>query len=131
MTDFSDWPHEVLAAKSVLMAGHPHGHWVLDVIKKYPQYFPEETTYMNLPQEVHDAFMLEAYGIKPNDPNDKIESRKWQIPEGATYKPLDEKGFADFFVDLIEQGKKKKLEEERVNRIWNKHYANYGLKKRV
>ena len=113
-----------------------------DIINKYPEYFPWEHKYKTIPQEVHDAFKAECYPEreKPIEEvsdelvdgvglRDQLKNRESAgiVPTNFTQKDLE-----DFFDEMQEAQQKRmeeeKVEENRVRKIWDKHYKKYGLK---
>ena len=110
------------------------------IIEKYPEWFPWENEYSKIPQEVHDAFRKEAYPKQPNfdeminDVDNKPRKTfLQQINEAPTitYKELSTEEILSAFQQMIEnserQERERHIEQERVERIWNKHYKKYKL----
>jgi hypothetical protein len=84
-----------------------------EIIEKYPKYFPWETKYNTVPQEVHIAYSEEAYGmsfinqIKNNDIKEYAPATMEEFLEiGKNHEPKDFKT------------------------IWDKHYSKYGVEYR-
>jgi len=115
----------------------------LDCVKKYPEWFPEETEYNriwdSIPQSVHDAYQKEAdpWHILSdrdwNKFNDKIGERPhpelqangiiWTVTTGYDKYPKE-------VAEMDEWNRKYwDLESKEQDAIWEKHYGVYGLKR--
>ncbi len=116
-----------------------------DIIAKYPQHFPWETKYNSLPKEVHEAFRKECYPslYEPYEPFkyegtsliDDVKNGKGIIdiskPKNVTLKPFTAKDFLESWEKMINDEQERKQKEferkERIRKIWDKHYKQYGL----
>jgi hypothetical protein len=124
-------PQEVLEHFSVsavpIRIGAKLYQRLLMIEEKYPQWFPWETKYKSIPQQVHIAYQKEA-GLY-RDPNQKIECKSnglTEIVKNITLKALTLEDLN--FHKRIED---KRKEEDRLNKeskkIWDKHYSKFEL----
>lgn len=131
-------PTDVAIVMSVQMVGYC-GTKMYDqcikTIEKYPEWFPWETAYSKVPQEVHDSFEKECY---PNKQTIEEIIAEWkdiprksimeQINENAAeYKMPTKEEILGVFDGYLKRQKEAAIEQERVERIWNKHYKKYKL----
>lgn len=136
---YSEIPDEVMWA---MIIGFPHGNVRLvgvstlekirEIQKKYPEWFPWETLYDSIPQEVHDAYRNEAYPDwdKPIEFSGKgvLDSLKEKAP---VYTGEVDPNWLDNLLTGINKQNDAAFEEDlRLSRIWNKHYSKYKLKYR-
>lgn len=105
-------------------------------IRKYPEYFPWEAKYREIPQEIHEAYYKEKHGeweIKW-----KAEGGKGimeLIREAPTHeKEESSKTLSEMFQDIVnaqEESRKKREENRLKNKVlWDKHYSKYKLEYR-
>ena len=128
--------------KAQIPVGRESFEKATDIINKYPEYFPWEHKYKTIPQDVHDAFEAECYperGKPIEDVLDELvngvginEQLRNQESVGIVPTNFTQKYLEDFF-DEMEKAQQKRMEEEkaeenRVRKIWDKHYKKYGLK---
>lgn len=123
----TETPLEVVWVWAV--SGNPMGQETYDkirkIIKKYPEWFPWETKYNSIPQEVHDAYKGEVYPEK--------EVKKDVTPKVIVY--TGERVMLKDMVDTIQEyfnrqyqrKMDKRVEKDRLRKIWNKHYSKYNL----
>jgi hypothetical protein len=146
-------PSEVIYVSSLIQSGQPVGtktyDFIQNTIKKYPQYFPWETKYASIPQEVHDAYRKEVGGSDAETLEDMIkefESKSGVIPSGSgmisqimnadfseaktTNLDFTKADLEAFINSILESDKEYAKEKEREKEIWDKHYKKYGLKYR-
>lgn len=108
---------------------------VEDVIKKYPEYFPWETKYNNVPKEVHEAYIKEKYPYKdkPITCTGGILSQMREA-EVKDYIDYSKKSLEEVWEDFIRLEEDVRLKEkERYNKdrtLWDKHYKKYNLEYR-
>lgn len=99
-------------------------------IVKYPEYFPWETTYKSIPQEVHEAYLDELYPKRHEPLNCSGKGLFAQIQDlnltEVTVGNIFEK-WDDYYNN---QKEKQILIEKRKEDIWNKYYGKYKLKYR-
>lgn len=99
-------------------------------IKKYPEYFPWETLYNSIPDEVHNAYRKE---VDPTwgEPIDWEKYRNVKESPPIVLKPYEGGDIAKMFDELFEAENKRRDEElaerKRRMKIWKKHYSKYGL----
>jgi hypothetical protein len=100
-------------------------------VLKYPRWFPWETRYNSIPQEVHDAYLKETgFG----DVRDTVPTGEGLIylaeKQGEYQLPTFEEtkfNILNWIKQKEEAETKARLEEIRRKAIWNKHYRKYNL----
>ena len=131
-------PEEVWKVQVIVTTRQYVGGKTMDeikrVIKKYPEYFPWETTYNSIPQEVHDAYQKEAFPerFKPIEFGENDGKGIQKAIEESLQKPVKmAMTFQDLaeFVESMNKHKRERAEREKeIERIWNKHYKKYKLR---
>lgn len=135
-----DFPEEVWRVQIIMATRQYVGGETMDqlerVIKKYPEYFPWETTYNSIPQEVHDAYQKEAFPEKFK-PIEFIENNKKGVQkaiEECLQKPanlaLTFQDLEDFIQSMNKLEREKAERQRELERIWNKYYKKYKLRYR-
>lgn len=130
--NFDIAPEEVQKVWVIQMMGSPIGSdlykEVQDIISRNPKYFPYETAYNKVPQEVHEAYFDEMRK-STIDTFESFFGDKEEIKQ--TPKPTEVKTLKEILEDLIAQdAKNRKIREDETKRkkeIWDKHYKKYGL----
>lgn len=144
-----DMPQEVYWAKFIgahwdgrefiQMVGTDQYNKIRQIQKKYPEWFPWETKYDEIPEEVHEAYKREAYpylyeaidvGALTKDKNDSTPVKPWtDTYDGLTLETLNQ--FMDeMYNRMEEQERKRKEEKAKAKKLWDKHYKKYGLEYR-
>ena len=115
-----------------------------EIINKYPEWFPWETIYNNLPDEVHTAYLDEkypnrhepiTYSLKDsgNDLIDAIGIGLYAQINKAKYEEPEQtdkcfavmmKEFLDMCDNELKEEKKRTAEDKA---LWDKHYSKYKL----
>jgi hypothetical protein len=134
-------PHKVLVVKAMLatraIVGSDTYKLIEDTIDKYPEYFEWEHKYHTIPDEVHNAFMKEAYPERWESYNNigkSIESgngkgimqyiRESEVEVGTLSKAV----FDKLIDDINNRAEVEYENKERIKKIWYKHYGKYNLK---
>lgn len=136
-------PSEVMWAGMIIYCNQPVGTTVYEKIKeivsKYPEHFPWETKYNNIPEEIHSAYRLEAHKeiidyLKTPlfDDVSLYEGVESQINKSGVnfYKEATKQDFIDFMDLLTKKEEDERKEDIRIRKIWNKHYKKYNLEYR-
>jgi hypothetical protein len=134
----NDIPYDVQLTKLIQYSNQPVSvdtyNKITDIIKKYPEYFPWETKYNNIPKEVHDRFHLEAYGKNEfsldnfnNDNNLGSIYQSIKDNENIERKPFTKDDLLNCLKQLEDSENKKRLREQEIIKIWNKYYKKYKL----
>lgn len=100
-----------------------------EIIKKYPEYFKWETTYSNIPKEVHEAYLDERYPDrhKPIERDGKGLQELIESSKLKNYTSLSVDKISKILDEFIEsQIKQEEIEKE----LWDKHYKKYNLEYR-
>lgn len=106
-----------------------------EIIGRYPEYFPWEHKYRSVPKEVHDAYWeeLNMLNVEYNHHESEMgiqclinEIRK------KTDEPKKELQdmVADWFDEMNKEAAQMAALEDKIKRIWKKHYGIFGLKYR-
>jgi len=129
-------PKEVAEAMCIRMSrfvGKARMDRYQDIVARYPEWFPWETKYRSVPQEVHDAYWKEKY-----PPLDFSKPRKG-LWEQINKKPQKiKKGEAQSIVEMLEelfkiekkQRKKEIARKKKDKKLWDKYYKPYKLEYR-
>lgn len=144
-----DMPQEVYWAKFIgtrwdgrqfiQMVGTDQHNKIREIQKKYPEWFPWETEYDKIPQEVHEAYKREAYPYlyEAIDVGAFAEDKKDTPPtewETQTYEPFTYESFTKFVEEMYnnmnEKEHKIKEGKAKAKKLWDKHYKKYGLEYR-
>ncbi len=137
-------PSEVMWAGMIIYYNQPVGTTVYEKIKeiisKYPEHFPWETKYNNIPEDVHSAYKLEAHGklidylkmplFNETQSGEGVESQINKIQNPTCYKEATKQDFIDFMDLLTKKEEDERNEDIRIRKIWNKHYKKYNLEYR-
>lgn len=108
-----------------------------EIMARYPEYFPWETKYNSIPNDVHEAFRNECWPDAFKGWDIPIVCDKGffaqikeqgpvytgELPKGETFFSLYEKHIAN----LKKQERDEIIENKRLKKIWDKHYSKYGL----
>lgn len=109
-----------------------------EIVAKYPEHFPDEVKYRKVPQEVHDAYhaetsynsqsltaLLEMPPIANGDGvMSVIEANTRREPIKAEFTIKD---FKDCMEMMAKHDRDEREAESKKEKLWNKHYAKYGL----
>ena len=148
MITFDDVPAEVWevwaieqGSKAIGGVGLETWNYCNEIIKKYPDWFPWEHKYDQIPQPVHDAYNAEAhppisFDLKPGYREDFVgmlpmilagvdHSGKLAEPT-LTMKEM----FKSIFENQRKEEDRKRAEYLERKKIWDKHYSKYGLEYR-
>lgn len=123
-----DLPNEVIEAMfytsgHIKYCGSEKYKQIMDTIEKYPQYFPWETLYYSIPEEVH-----EKYGEKLFELEDKFYPKEEPKPYDSKFNIEQLK---EIFNEVyVNQPKIKREFEVAKKKLWNEHYKKYKLKYR-
>jgi hypothetical protein len=140
MYDINSVPKEVIEVWGYQMSKQSIGmetyKRLQDTIETYPEYFPQETIYKTIPQEVHDKYYeekkelrLKFYPRKESDIQPGEGLWDWaRRQEAAPIKitNLDIKELAEKI--SVTAPKIKKQYETEKRKLWNKHYKKYKLR---
>jgi hypothetical protein len=150
MIKIDDAPQDVFWVLAIQIADRPIGLDTLNkikvIIKANPKYFPWETKYDSIPQEVHDAYWKEKHDESDKQWAEYVNGKEqdggfigliptlMQMDAQPSYPPSPEKSLSDIFNDLFKQQedeRKRKSEEDKKNKaLWDRHYKPYGLEYR-
>lgn len=143
---FNSLPPEVAQVKirqmgaynGKLYVGSEEYNKIQETIKKYPEHFPQETAYNNVPNEVHEAYRNEVSKLHekmyPTNPNEikqlagegivaYVTRREKEILKTQA-KPFN---LTSFFKELDKSAKRDDAFKEAKKNIWKKHYKKYGV----
>lgn len=135
-----DIPVDVMWVSFIKMSGVAVGietySKVKTIIEKYPEWFPQETIYNSIPQEVKELFEKEKSEL-----NDSFYPRKeWDITPGeglvawVNRQPVDttimaEKSLSEALNYIFtEKPAKEKQYKTALKSLHNKHYKKYKYK---
>lgn len=142
-----DMPKEVYWAKfigitfiggeCVQQVGIDQHNKIREIQKKYPEWFPWETKYDSIPQEVHEAYKREAYPYlyEAIDVGAFDKKNDWPTeayvcdPDSFTFESMM-KSISDMHKRQNEEDRKRKQQKAKDRKLWNKHYSKYGLEYR-
>lgn len=140
-------PDEVLTYQAILygsggMVGLGTYNRMKDIENRYPEWFPWETKYKSIPQEVHDAYLDEKYPNRHKPLHWQSEytgigilkamerhqgNRPFKMPE-------TQKEFSDMWAEIISKEQQMREQEkekyEVEKKLWDKHYRKYKLEYR-
>jgi len=120
---YGTMPQEVMEAIALTSSGYV-GQKGMDkynaAVKKYPEWFPDETKYREIPVEVHKEYYLEMAASEEELRNPREEPMEFKM--GSLTLEIFESHCKEYF-------EKKNRHRTESKRIWNKHYAKYGLRK--
>lgn len=133
-------PHEVWWAWCIQEQGFCGSNTMRElnrIIDEYPEYFPWEHKYKEIPKSVHDAFSRECYPkqfepIKWEENNDG--KGMWGVVKNTKSVDVvikDNEQLSDILKGFSENMKKRDQKrianEKRIKKIWDKHYRKFGL----
>lgn len=129
--NFDIAPEEVQKVWVIQMMGSPIGSdlykEVQDIISRNPKYFPYETAYNKVPQEVHESYLDEMYPNRHEllwecSDSKEVEGFCGIISLAKESAPIEKMSVEEIFKILID-----KEAQDRKKQIWDKHYKKYGL----
>lgn len=103
--------------------------WIQEIMDKYPEYFEWEHIYSKIPQEVHNAFQVEAYPKEESNAIPYGEGLWTQLSKSppSPVKKLTKEDLYEFFAQQREKDEAQVDNEKRVRKVWDKHYGKYNL----
>jgi hypothetical protein len=142
-------PHEVSEAwmiRAQPLVGLESVNRAKQIVKKYPEWFPWEAKYDQIPKEVHTAYNNEVNesiwgSFEDNSVGDSQSGNKgllWEIENAPVhyYNPeaITKETMLNWFVNAQKQEDERREAEEAQREldkaIWDKHYAIYKLRYR-
>lgn len=106
---------------------------VKEIMKKYPEYFPYETLYDSIPEEVHKAYQDHMERIWERRIR-KFEKKPTYPYPYSSGSPLTINSLWETVYQMEEsyerEERRKRLRKRADRRIWNKYYKPYKLKYR-
>ena len=131
-------PNEVIWASMLMQmnssVGQDIANKVYEIIKKYPKYFPWETKYNEIPEEVHLQFREELLILQDRffpSPSYSNKGLYHQLREIAVHQPLITPEYLrESFEAMKANGDKHLLFTKEKKKLWNKIYSKYKLKYR-
>jgi len=127
-------PKEVVEAMGIRMSrfvGKALMDRYQDIVARYPKWFPWETKYRSVPQEVHDAYWKEKY---PPLDFSKPGKGLWEQINKKPKKTKKTQSLTEMLEELskIEEKRRKKeiARKKKDKKLWDKYYKPYKLEYR-
>jgi len=138
--NLNDIPNEVWWVHIIKMqgfCGSSNYQKCKEIVERYPEHFPDEAIYRKIPKEVHEAYDMDtSYNhqsvceLLEFPPLPKGDGLIAEIEKGEM-KPYNRNATIKDFQEAFEMIEKNWRDEEKAEyeraKIWNKHYAKYGL----
>jgi hypothetical protein len=95
----------------------------LEIVKKYPKYFPQEYKYyFTIPKEVHKAYQEEKEMLGKE--NCEVSGGIFYQLQKARVVRLDNNDYSEVLKESLEKVQKR---NEDLKNLWDKHYKKYGI----
>lgn len=124
--DLEKLPPEVMEAMCISMlkyVGQDMYNRFLEIVKKYPKYFPQEYSYhFVVPEGVHTAYREER---------DRLYEKFYPPQKEATiykFEAFTKESLKEMFSSWEQKLQKDKNYQKELKKVWNKHYKKYKIK---